>query len=389
MKSKDIRKLAIQRYLGGEKPVSIYTSLGFTKQWFFKWLRRYQSNDQFWFKEKSRKPHHHHNQTPHHLERIVIEIRNKLSHTKYSQIGAIAIQWEMQKIGVPPLPVWTINRILKRNNLIRKREKYTPSGKLYPDIGLDSPGSVLQMDVIGPRYIKGDGRFYSHNVIDVVSHKISLYPHRHKNTTAAAEALVKAWKTIGVTDFVQLDNALYYRGSNRWPRSFGLVIRLCLSLNVQPVFIPLAEPWRQGIIEKFNDNYNTMFFRSQEFSDFETLRKESITFEQFHNDNHRYSCLKSKTPNQCVADAQFKPALLDSDFHIPERQIDLEEGYIHLIRFIRSNRILDVFGERFALREAPPYEYVIATICIDIHTIKIYIDNQVVEEIYYPIPVDW
>ena len=35
----EIRKTAIQRYLSGEKPKTIYSDLNRSKKWFFKWLR--------------------------------------------------------------------------------------------------------------------------------------------------------------------------------------------------------------------------------------------------------------------------------------------------------------------------------------------------------------
>ena len=41
----ETRRKAIERYLGGESPKSIYDDLKRTKQWFFKWLRNYQSGD--------------------------------------------------------------------------------------------------------------------------------------------------------------------------------------------------------------------------------------------------------------------------------------------------------------------------------------------------------
>lgn len=197
-----IRRTAIYRYLAGEKPVDIYSNLGRSKQWFFKWLRRYETGDSYWYREQSRKPNHQPIRTPIDLEQTVINIRNRLDSTKYSQIGVVAIQWEMKKIGIKTLPAWTINRILKRNGLIHPREKYVPSCKSYPKIGMDCPGSVHQMDVVGPRYIRGDGRFYSHNAIDVISHYASLLPCRDKSDRSAAQALIKAWKIIGLPDYL-------------------------------------------------------------------------------------------------------------------------------------------------------------------------------------------
>jgi len=385
-----LRQEAVRRHLLGESPQSIYLGLNRSRFWFYKWLRRYQSGEPEWFKAHSRRPHRQPQQLPPETEKLVIEIRQRLVGSRYAQIGAVAIQWEMKKLGIEPLPLWSINRILKRKGLIFAREKRPVSGVKYPEIGWEIPGSVHQMDVVGPRYLKGDGRFYSHNLIDAYSHQISLFPSRTESDEAALAALIKAWKSIGMPDFLQLDNALYYRGSNRWPRSFGPVIRFCLSLGVQPVFIPQGEPWRQGVLEKFNDVYDKQFFRSQWFDSFAHLREQSLLFEQFHNENHRYSVLGGRTPNQVVEEERRgEPLPLPSNYQLPQGKIPLLEGYIHLVRFLRSDKILNVFGEKFHLPQAPAYEYVVATICVKAHSIKVKLDDRLIEEIYYPLPVDW
>ena len=56
MDEETLRKMAIEQYLQGKEPVSIYRELGRTKPWFFKWLNRYQSGDKQWFQDQSRLP---------------------------------------------------------------------------------------------------------------------------------------------------------------------------------------------------------------------------------------------------------------------------------------------------------------------------------------------
>lgn len=75
------------------------------------------------------------------------------------------------------------------------------------------------------------------------------------------QAMVAGWQRLGIPQFLQVDNELSFRGSNRYPHSFGLLIRLCLYLQVEIVFIPPGEPWRNGIVERFNDVYDKLFFR--------------------------------------------------------------------------------------------------------------------------------
>ena len=86
--------------------------------------------------------------------------------------------------------------------------------------------------------------------MDLLSHQVYIESQRTKNDQQVAGSLLKCWKAIGLPDFLQLDNELSFRGSNRHPRSPGLVIRLCLYFDVQPVFIPIGDP---GVMERLKN----------------------------------------------------------------------------------------------------------------------------------------
>jgi putative transposase len=113
--------------------------------------------------------------------------------------------------------------------------------------------------------------------MDVYSHQVYIEAQRTKEDRQIASSLLRSWKAMGLPDFLKLDNQLSFRGSNRYPRSLGLVIRLCLHFGVTPLFIPISEPWRNGEIEKFNDTYNKKFFRRQWFSSYSALKRQSKT----------------------------------------------------------------------------------------------------------------
>ena len=187
---------------------------------------------------------------------------------------------------------------------------------------------------------------------------------------------------MGLPDFLKLDNELSFRGSNRYPRSPGLVIRLCLHFGVTPVFIPISEPWRNGEIEKFNDTYNKKFFRRQWFPSYSALKRQSKNFQRFHNKHHRYSCLKGKTPIEVIEESGHNPIKPGANTKLP--QIDkMPDGNIILIRFIRSNRLLDVFGERFKVSKDLVYSYVKAVIITEIRSLHVYLGDELVQQFDY------
>jgi hypothetical protein len=77
----------------------------------------------------------HNDQASHTLEQMIKKIRVRLEENPYAQIEVSAIKWECTKPGISP-----------------PRE---PLGC----------NNIHQADLLGPRYIKNDGRFYSLHVI--------------------------------------------------------------------------------------------------------------------------------------------------------------------------------------------------------------------------------
>ena len=218
--------------------------------------------------------------------------------------------------------------------------------------------------------------------MDVFSHWVYIESGRTKEDRQVASSLLRCWKAVGLPDFIQFDNALSFRGSNKYPRSPGLVIRLCLHFGVTPVFIPIGEPWRNGYIEKFNDTYNKKFFRRQWFPNYGTLKRQSKNFQRFHNKYHHYSCLKGKTPLEMIKSNAFKPVTIGANTKLPQLD-EVPDGNIILILFIRSDRMLDVFGEKFKISKDLVYSYVKVVIVTEIHQLQIYLGNELVNTLDY------
>lgn len=222
--------------------------------------------------------------------------------------------------------------------------------------------------------------------MDLFSHRVYIESMRTKQDRPIANSLLRCWKAVGMPDFLQFDNELSFRGSNRYPRSFGIVIRLCLYFDVQPVFIPVREPWRNGTIEHFNDTYNKRFFRRQWFHSYAQLKRQSKAFQRFHNKHHRYSCLKGKTPNQFADSHGYTARNLAPNTKLPKIK-GIPDGNVIIIRFIRSDRKLDIFGEKFIVPAELVYSYVKAVIVTKLHTLQVYLGEDLVKTFNYHLPI--
>ena len=122
-----LRQKAIERYLKGEKPKSIYTDLNRSKFWFFKWLKRYQSSDADWNKDKSHAPISRPTAISDIEKQRIISVRQHLEAQKFAHTGVSAIKWELNKSDHQFPSDSTINRVLKREGLIKKLS-YIPKG---------------------------------------------------------------------------------------------------------------------------------------------------------------------------------------------------------------------------------------------------------------------
>ena len=357
--------------------------MGRSRRWFYKWLKRSQEGGPDWFQEWSRRPKGNARRTAAALERQVVDARRQLDDEGLF-CGDQAVAWRLTELGVSPLPsLRTLGRILVRHGLVqRPRRRFTPKGKKYPSLAAGAPGEVHQVDFVGPCYLKGPLLFYSLHSVDLASARCAIEP-MPGGKAGVIEALWALWGRLGMPRYVQVDNEWVFFGSPAHPRGLGNLIRLCLPLGIEPVFIPMKEPWRNGVVEKFNDHWQQKFLRRTPLLSAQELQEQSLVFEQRHNSRYRYRKLGGQTPLASLAlskvTLRFPPAAMPSQRPLPKP----EAGRYHVVRFIRSDGLLDVFTEKFALPPETHYEYVQATVDVSRQRLSVRLADRLVEEIEY------
>jgi len=246
MDEKNHREKAIIMYENGLSAKDVYEILKRSEAWFYKWLKRYQMEGKDWAESRSRRPHNIPNKVDPAVEQTIVEIRKKLENQPYAHIGALNIYWHLEQKGIEPPSFPAISRIIKRNNLVRKRKSYEPKGISCPVIKAKRSNCVHQFDILGPRYLSNDGHFYSFNIIDAYDRRCSINLRRRQTRVDVIKSLIRCWQSMGRPIYLQMDNTQQMRNSARHPRAMSLVMRFCLKMEVQPVFIPFREPWRNS-----------------------------------------------------------------------------------------------------------------------------------------------
>lgn len=178
MSEERLRIEAVRRRLAGESPEEIAVSLGRTARWVRKWVSRHgeEGHEEGWAEGRSRAPHFSPTQIDDGLGYQVLAARARLVANPRAQYGSLAIQWELRRLGVDPIPpARTIERVLQRAGVSRPRRRqtgYVSQGVPYPAPMSPEPGATHQIDMVGPRHLFGGVEFHALNLIDIGSHEV-------------------------------------------------------------------------------------------------------------------------------------------------------------------------------------------------------------------------
>jgi putative transposase len=375
-----LRNEAVNRRLAGERRSEICRVLRRSMAWFDKWWARYRGYGRNGLKSRSRAPQHIHNKIKPEIEAAIVRIRKVLKERsdpelKYAFIGAPTIRTELKRTTLRPLPsVRTIGRVLKRQRLSRphcKRENPNQSTAYCPLPVAQAANDVHAVDII-TRHLLGGERVCSFHLLDLATHYPYLAQYADKSAASTQIFFVAAWQTLGLPKFLQVDNEASFCGGHRHKRVFGQVVRLCLYVGVEVVFIPVYSPTKNADIESFNSDWDQAFWQRQPFRDLAHVQQESPIFVHWYRTRYEPPALKELTPAQARLD--FVPCLLPPDFdlHQTQQPLPLTAGKIHFLRLVNSQGHINVLNEAWLVSEKLVGQYVWATISTSQQRLYIY-----------------
>jgi len=384
-----LRLEAVQRLLSGETKTSISQVLGKSRKWVNYWTSRYDPDDPLGsLGNRSSAPKEPHHKWSAEVKAMALNSRQlrmaaDQAGYEYALIGAEAIHFELKALGIDPVPpIRTIHTWIEQAGLVSAppaQEADQKSHKPYPAPTCQRVNDVHQLDLKGPIYLKGSShKYYLLALRDFYSKAVALAAAQNRKAQSIANFLVAAWQKIGLPTTLQMDNALEFRGSNRHPRSFGKVVRLCLDVGVEPLFIPPREPWRNGFIENFNGQAQRLLLNHADFADYADLQNGSHRLEQAVNTTHRLAALDGKTPEEFRAGYSLRYLAPDYDAQLGELKLD--KGSIAFIRLVRkSGRITLQADDKFDIDPELAWHYVLARINIAEKKLLIYHDGQLLK----------
>jgi len=365
------RKRAVQMYsYDHQTKAAICRELNCSRPWLDRWLSRYDPDDvDRSLSDRKRGPHHAATPWSSEIRERVItmrQVRSDRTRFPYALIGAQAIYHELGALRSPERPpVRTLHRWLVQADLVTPpvathSEPQVP--KPIPLPQADQVNAVHQLDLKGPFYLQGsDHKYYLAVLRDRYSRRCAIHALDSRAAQGIIDFLIASWQWLGLPHYLQMDNALEFRGSNLYPRSFGRIVRVALDLGIEPLFNPPHEPWRNGGVEWFN-GFLDAHFMPRYFRDFAAIEQEACACQTYCNAQHRLSVLEGRTPDEVSAQATLQPLTPD---YVRHRLSDLPQnhGLVSFVRLVRkSGRITLGAKDRFMIDPSLAYTYVRAQV---------------------------
>ena len=194
------------------------------------------------------------------LEDLVMTVRQELRTTSdLGDYGAVAIHRALIDGGQPVVPATrTIHRILDRRGGLdaqrRIRRPAPPPGWHLPDVAVGH-AELDSFDFVEGLVIQGGPHIEVLNGVSLHGGLIGSWPGPIFTAATTMATLLTHWRAVGLPAYAQFDNDTRFQGPHQHRDVVSRVMRLCLSLDVIPVFAPPREHGFQNAIENVNGRW--------------------------------------------------------------------------------------------------------------------------------------
>lgn len=304
------------------------------------------------------------NHTAPRVEELVIRLRKQLrEHSALGECGPQAIQGAMRARGQKRIPsLRTIARIVERRGMLdgqrRVRRPPPPRGWFLHDAA-QRRAELDSFDIIEDLVIRGGTDVNVLTAISLHGGLCAAWPNQRITAKYTAEMLIEHWRRYGLPGYAKFDNDTVFQGAHQWPDTFGRITRLCLSLQVTPVFTPPRETGFQADIENFNGRWQRAVWRRHTFSALQGVVRQSERF---------IEACQSKSASR-IQDAPARRPL-PKDWRL-DLQAPLRGVVIFLRRSDEQGRV-SLLGRRFLASGDWCHRLVRAEVDLDRHEIRFY-----------------
>jgi transposase InsO family protein len=290
---------------------------------------------------------------------LIIQTRRRLAKQQVGLVGARAIRRELEPVlGKHTPSAATISRVLQAHHVVSTPSEARPAYFAKPLLMVTGILHALDWTC---RYLADGPKVYAFHTLNLRTRACTQTIAADKSTETVIRHCLITWKTLGIPDFVQLDNDAAFCGGYKAPRVFGQFVRLCLYLGLELLFLPIAEPERNGEVEELNGLWARAFWGRRRFASFGWVCRASPAFVHWYMQVYAPPLLKGLTPSQAQR-REPKHRLTTTQIAQLPNPLPITAGRIHFIRKVKPDGTIAVFNETWKVSKRLAGKYVWATL---------------------------
>lgn len=364
------RRQAIRLWLKGFAPKRILEKVKRSRFWLSKWQKRFEQQGASGLRSHSRKPCRTPTACSPRIVRLIVQTRRRLVRQKVGLIGARAIQRELRKLGLGKrLPsLATIKRVLRSHDLVAT--PYAASPAYFPKPLTIVDGTLHALDWTC-RYLEAGPKVYAFHTLNLHTRACTQTIATDKSSDTVIRHCLNTWKTLGIPQYLQLDNDAAFCGGYKTPRVFGQFVRLCLYLGIELIFLPVAEPECNGEVEELNGLWGQAFWERRRFASVGRVRRASPEFVDWYLTNYVPPVLVNLTPEQAQRHEPKRRLTSFQLAHLPN-PLPITAGQIHFLRRVKPDGTIALLNETWKVSKRLAGKYVWATVITHCRRLEIW-----------------
>jgi hypothetical protein len=378
-----LRRKALRLRLKGTPHKVILAKVHRSRAWLSKWQKRFNQYGTAGLHSHSRRPHYTPTAYTPRIGQLIAQTRRRLVKQTVGLIGPRAIRRELRKVlGKQAPSLTTIKRVLHRRALIPSPSAVAPA---YFPKPLTTVNGTLQALDWTCRYLEEGPKVYAFHTLNLRTRACSQTIAADKSSATVIQHGWSTWKTLGIPQFLQLDNDAAFCGGYKAPRVFGQFVRLCLYLGIELtpaqtlrcwVFLPVAEPECNGEVEELNGLWGHAFWERRRFASFKCVARASPAFVRWYMTDYAPPLLGDVTPRQAQRREPIRRLTATQLAHLPE-PLPITAGRIHFIRQVKPDGTISILNERWKVSKRLAGKYVWATVITHCHRLEIWYQRSV------------
>jgi hypothetical protein len=238
------------------------------------------------------------------------------------------------------------------------RRPAPPPGWYLPDVA-QGQVELESFDIVEGLVIQGDPQVDVLTSITLHGGEPAAWPTEGLTARLVAEWLITHWREVGLPAYAQFDNDTRFHGPHHYADVLRTVVRLCLSLEVVPVFVPPQETGFQAAIESFNGRWQAKVWTRFHHDSLATLQARSAQYIAAYRD--RVAARRDTAPDR-------RPFPPHWRF---DRQTPVQ-GRLVFLRRTSEHGVLTLLGRTFTVSPLWPHRLVRCEVDLDAERIRFY-----------------